>query len=49
MTVDYKDNEGRDAVALIDWLAKQPEAKLDKTGTRASGCTAPPTPAASSG
>ena len=32
MTVDYKDNEGRDAVALIDWLAKQPEAQLDKAG-----------------
>ena len=32
VTVDYKDNEGRDAVALIDWLAKQPEAKLDKAG-----------------
>ena len=32
VTVDYKDNEGRDAVALIDWLAKQPEAQLDKAG-----------------
>jgi ABC-2 type transport system ATP-binding protein len=32
VTVDYKDNEGRDAMALIDWLAKQPEARLDKTG-----------------
>jgi ABC-2 type transport system ATP-binding protein len=32
VTVDYKDNEGRDAMALIDWLAKQPEARLDKAG-----------------
>ena len=32
MTVDCKDNEGRDAMALIDWLAKQPEARLDKAG-----------------
>jgi ABC-2 type transport system ATP-binding protein len=32
VTVDYKDNEGRDAVALVDWLAKQPEAQLDKAG-----------------
>jgi ABC-2 type transport system ATP-binding protein len=32
VTVDHKDNEGRDAVALIDWLAKQPEARLDKAG-----------------
>ena len=32
VTVDFKDNEGRDAVALIDWLARQPEAQLDKPG-----------------
>src|SRR5215207_253337 len=32
VTVDYKANEGRDAMALIDWLAKQPEARLDKAG-----------------
>ena len=32
VTVDWKDNEGRDAMALIDWLAKQPEARLDKAG-----------------
>ena len=32
VTVDYKDNEGRDAVALIVWLAGQPEAQLDKAG-----------------
>jgi ABC-2 type transport system ATP-binding protein len=24
VTVDYKETEGRDAVALIDWLARQP-------------------------
>jgi ABC-2 type transport system ATP-binding protein len=30
--VDSKDFEGRDASALIDWLAKQPEAQLDKPG-----------------
>ena len=32
MTVDYKDNEGRDVQALIDYLAKQPEALLDGPG-----------------
>jgi ABC-2 type transport system ATP-binding protein len=32
VTVDYKGNEGRDVQALIDWLAKQPEAQLDKAG-----------------
>ncbi len=32
VTVDYKETEGRDAVALIDWLARQPEARLDKAG-----------------
>jgi ABC-2 type transport system ATP-binding protein len=30
--VDSKDFEGRDVSALIDWLAKQPEAQLDKPG-----------------
>ena len=30
VTVDYKGNEGRDVKALISWLAKQPEARLDK-------------------
>jgi len=29
VTVDYKDNEGRDVQKLLDWLAKQPEARLD--------------------
>ena len=32
VTVDSKDNEGRDAMALIDWLATQPEAQLDQAG-----------------
>ena len=32
MTVDFKDNEGRDVVSLISWLAGQPEARLDKAG-----------------
>ncbi len=30
VTVDYKGNEGRDVKALLDWLAKQPEARLDR-------------------
>jgi ABC-2 type transport system ATP-binding protein len=30
--VDSKDFEGRDVVALLDWLAQQPEAKLDRKG-----------------
>jgi ABC-2 type transport system ATP-binding protein len=32
VTVDYQGNEGRDVSALIDWLAQQPEARLDKPG-----------------
>ena len=32
VTVDFKDNEGRDVQALIDWLAGQPEARLDGPG-----------------
>ena len=32
VTVDYKDNEGRDVQALIDYLAQQPEARLDGPG-----------------
>jgi ABC-2 type transport system ATP-binding protein len=28
-TIDYKGNEGRDVKALLDWLARQREAKLD--------------------
>jgi ABC-2 type transport system ATP-binding protein len=30
--VDSKDFEGRDVQALLDWLAEQPEARLDKPG-----------------
>ena len=30
--IDSKDFEGRDVQALLDWLAKQPEARLDKPG-----------------
>ena len=30
--VDYKDFEGRDVQVLLDWLAKQPEARLDRRG-----------------
>jgi len=30
--VDSKDFEGRDVQALLDWLATQPEAKLDRAG-----------------
>src|SRR3954451_18078561 len=30
--VDAPDVEGRDVSALIDWLAQQPEAQLDKAG-----------------
>ena len=30
--VDSKDFEGRDVQALLDWLAKQPEARLDRRG-----------------
>ncbi len=32
VTVDYKDNEGRDVVSLVNWLAGQPEAQLDRAG-----------------
>jgi len=32
VTVDYKENEGRDVQALIDYVAKQPEARLDRAG-----------------
>jgi ABC-2 type transport system ATP-binding protein len=35
--VDSKDYEGRDVSALLDWLAKQPEAKLDKPGDPRAG------------
>jgi ABC-2 type transport system ATP-binding protein len=29
VTVDYRENEGRDVKVLLSWLARQPEAKLD--------------------
>ena len=32
VTVASPDAEGRDVSALIDWLAQQPEAQLDKPG-----------------
>jgi ABC-2 type transport system ATP-binding protein len=35
--VDSKDFEGRDVRALLDWLARQPEAKLDKPGDPRAG------------
>src|SRR4051794_20547216 len=37
--VDSKDFEGRDVSALIDWLAKQPEAALDAAGDPRAGMT----------
>jgi ABC-2 type transport system ATP-binding protein len=39
VTVDSPQNEARDVSALIDWLAKQPEAKLDKKGDPRVGMT----------
>jgi ABC-2 type transport system ATP-binding protein len=30
VTVDYRKNEGRDVRVLLNWLARQPEAKLDR-------------------
>jgi ABC-2 type transport system ATP-binding protein len=30
VTIDYRKNEGRDVRELLDWLARQPEAKLDR-------------------
>ena len=29
VTIDYRANEGRDVKVLLNWLARQPEAKLD--------------------
>src|SRR3954471_1271297 len=37
--VDSKDFEGRDVRALIDWLATQPEAQLDRAGDPRVGMT----------
>jgi ABC-2 type transport system ATP-binding protein len=39
VTVDSKDFEARDVSALIDWLAQQPEAKLDAAGDPRVGMT----------
>ena len=41
VTVDYKENEGRDVQALIDYLAKQPEALLDGPGDPRVGMHGP--------
>jgi ABC-2 type transport system ATP-binding protein len=41
VTVDYKDNEGRDVQALLDHLAKQPEALLDAAGDPRVGMHGP--------
>ena len=30
VTIDYRKNEGRDVRVLLDWLARRPEAKLDR-------------------
>ncbi len=37
--VDSKDFEGRDVSALVDWLAQQPEAQLDRAGDPRVGMT----------
>src|SRR3954452_6220089 len=39
VTVDSPDAEARDVSALLDWLAKQPEAELDKAGDPRVGMT----------
>ncbi|MDA0183582.1 hypothetical protein OJ997_24950 [Solirubrobacter phytolaccae] len=39
VTVDAPDAEARDVQALIDWLAQQPEAQLDKAGDPRVGMT----------
>src|SRR3954447_8961824 len=39
VTVDSADAEGRDVSALLDWLAQQPEAQLDKAGDPRVGLT----------
>jgi ABC-2 type transport system ATP-binding protein len=39
VTVDAPDREARDVMALIDWLAKQPEALLDAPGDPRVGMT----------
>jgi ABC-2 type transport system ATP-binding protein len=39
--VDHKDFEGRDVSALLDWLAAQPEARLDGPGDPRAGMHGP--------
>ena len=39
VTVDSPDAEARDVMALIDWLAQQPEAQLDAAGDPRVGMT----------
>src|SRR3954451_10497891 len=39
VTVDSPDYEARDVSALLDWLAQQPEAELDKAGDPRVGMT----------
>ena len=39
VTVDAPDKEARDVMALIDWLANQPEAQLDAAGDPRVGMT----------
>ncbi|MDA0162676.1 hypothetical protein OM076_20555 [Solirubrobacter ginsenosidimutans] len=39
VTVDSPDAEGRDVTALLDWLARQPEAQLDSAGDPRVGMT----------
>src|SRR4051812_10165774 len=39
VTVDSPDAEARDVQALLDWLAQQPEARLDKAGDPRVGMT----------
>src|SRR3954452_1854413 len=39
VTVDAPDAEARDVQALLDWLAQQPEAQLDKAGDPRVGMT----------
>src|SRR5215217_1718202 len=41
VTVDWQGNEGRDAQALIDYVAKQPEARLDQAGDPRVGMHGP--------
>src|SRR5688500_18887274 len=41
VTVDHKDNEGRDVQALLDHVARQPEAQLDGPGDPRAGMHGP--------